>query len=71
MDYVQHYNQIVLGEHPVNWGDIALIGLIGLVALGGGGFVVFNEVQAPPLVRADRNASKASIRRTWSRCCPR
>lgn len=45
VDYVQHYNQVVLGEQPVNWGDVALIGLIALVALGGGGFVAFNEMR--------------------------
>ncbi len=45
VDYAQHYDQVVLGERPVNWGDLALIGLIVLIALGGGGFVVFNEVK--------------------------
>jgi hypothetical protein len=45
VDYAQRYNQIVLGEQPVNWGNMVLIGLIALVALGGGGFVVFNEMR--------------------------
>ena len=45
INYVQHYNEIVLGEHPVNWGNIALVGLIGVVAFGGGGFALFNEVK--------------------------
>jgi hypothetical protein len=45
VDYVQHYNQVVLGEYPVNWGDVALIGVIALIVLGGGGFVVFNETR--------------------------
>lgn len=45
VDYVQRYNQIVLGEYPVNWGNIILFGLIGLVVVGGGGFVVFNEMR--------------------------
>jgi hypothetical protein len=45
VDYEQHYNQVVLGEYPVNWGDLALVGMIGLVVLGGGGFVVFNEMR--------------------------
>ncbi len=45
VDYAQQYNQVVLGERPVNWGDAALVGLIGLVLVGGGGFVVVNEVR--------------------------
>ncbi len=43
VDYVQRYNEIVLGERPVNWGNIVLAALIGLVAVGGGGFVIVNE----------------------------
>jgi hypothetical protein len=45
VDYVQRYNEIVLGERPVNWGNIILIGLIGLVVVAGGGFVIFNEMR--------------------------
>ncbi|MBZ0297749.1 MAG: hypothetical protein K8L99_34660 [Anaerolineae bacterium] len=45
VDYVQRYDEIVLGKRPVNWGNIALIGLIGLVLVGGGGFVIFNEMR--------------------------
>lgn len=43
VDYVQRYNEIVLGERPVNWGNIVLAALIGLVVLGGGGFIILNE----------------------------
>ena len=45
VDYVQRYNQIVLGEQPVNWGNITLVGMIALLVLGGGSFVLFNEVR--------------------------
>jgi hypothetical protein len=45
VDYVQRYNEIVLGERPVNWGNVILAALIGLVVLGGGGFVILNEVR--------------------------
>jgi hypothetical protein len=45
VDYVQRYNEIVLGERPANWGNIILAVLIGLVVLGGGGFIVLNEVR--------------------------
>jgi len=43
VDYVQRYEEIVLGKKPVNWGNAILAGLIGLVMVGGGGFVVKNE----------------------------
>lgn len=45
VDYVQRYNEIVLGERPVNWGNIILVSLIGLVIVGGGGFIIFNEMR--------------------------
>lgn len=45
VNYVQRYDEIVLGERPVNWGNMTLVGLIGLVAVGGGGFVFFNEMR--------------------------
>jgi hypothetical protein len=52
VDYVQRYNEIVLGERPVNWGNIILVGLIGLVIVVGGGFVIFNEMHLrPPSVK--------------------
>lgn len=43
VDYVQRYEEIVLGKKPVNWGNAILVGLIGLVVVGGGGFIVKNE----------------------------
>ncbi|MCC6956875.1 MAG: hypothetical protein IT316_08795 [Anaerolineales bacterium] len=43
VDFVQRYNEIVLGKRPVNTGNAILIVLIGLVGLGGGGFVLYNE----------------------------
>jgi len=42
-DYVQNYDEIVLGKKPVNWGNSILIGMIGLVVIGGGGFVLNRE----------------------------
>jgi hypothetical protein len=51
VDYAQRYNEIVLGERPINWGNITLIGMIGLVVLGGGSFVIFNEVRLSRLSR--------------------
>jgi hypothetical protein len=43
VDYTQRYSEIVLGKKPVNWGNIILIGLIGMVAIGGGGFMFVRE----------------------------
>lgn len=43
VNYKQNYDEIVLGKKPVNWGNMLLIGMIGLIALGGGGFVIARE----------------------------
>jgi hypothetical protein len=43
VDYVQHYDEIVLGKKPINLGNAILIGLIGLLIVGGGGLVITNE----------------------------
>ncbi len=43
VDYVKRYNEIVLGKKPFNIGNAILIGMIGIVAIGGGGFVAMRE----------------------------
>lgn len=43
VDYEKNYNEIVLGKKPINWGNMILIALIGIIAVGGGGFVVTRE----------------------------
>jgi hypothetical protein len=43
VDYVANYDEIVLGKKSINWGNSILIGLIGLLMVGGGGFVVTRE----------------------------
>lgn len=43
VDYTQRYNEIVLGKKPINWGNLILVGMIGLVAIGGGGYVLWQE----------------------------
>lgn len=45
VNYTQRYNEIVLGERPVNWGNVALGVMIGLLVIGGGGFVIVNEIR--------------------------
>jgi len=43
VNYAARYDEIVLGKQPINWGNLILLGMIGLVAVGGGGFVVTRE----------------------------
>ena len=43
IDYARRYEEIVLGHHPTNWGNVALMLMIGAVVVGGGAFVVKNE----------------------------
>lgn len=43
VDYVKRYNEIVLDKKPFNIGNAILIGMIGIVAVGGGGFVAMRE----------------------------
>jgi len=43
VNYVQNYDVIVLGKKPINWGNTILLGLIGLMVVGGGGYVVTRE----------------------------
>jgi len=43
IDYVQQYNETVLGETTINWGNVILLILILGILLGGGVFVYWNE----------------------------
>jgi len=43
INYAQNYDEIVLGRKPINWGNMILIGMIGLMVVGGGGFVITRE----------------------------
>ena len=43
VDYVKHYDENVLGIHPTNWGNVILMVMIGLLLVGGGGFVITRE----------------------------
>ena len=43
VDYAQNYDEIVLGKKPINWGNMILIGMIGMLLVGGGGLVVTRE----------------------------
>jgi hypothetical protein len=43
IDYVQRYNANVLGENPINWGNVILLIMIGAMAIGGGSLVLHRE----------------------------
>jgi len=43
INYAQNYDEIVLGKKPVNWGNMILIGMIGMIVVGGGGFIITRE----------------------------
>jgi hypothetical protein len=43
IDYSQQYNQAVLGQRSINWGNVIVGILIVVVAVGGGAFVFWNE----------------------------
>jgi len=43
VDFVQNYDQVVLGKFPTNWGNVILFVMIGMLTIGGGGFVIVNE----------------------------
>lgn len=43
INYAQNYEEIVLGKTPTNWGNVILLGMIGLMLVGGGGLVVTRE----------------------------
>jgi hypothetical protein len=43
MDYVEQYNQTMLGESQINWGNVILVVLILSLLLGGGAFIYWNE----------------------------
>lgn len=43
IDYNQQYNETVLGQRNINWGNVILSILIVVVAGGGGAFVYWNE----------------------------
>ncbi len=45
IDYVTRYNETVLGIKTVNWGNRILFILIAFTLVGGGGFVVWNELR--------------------------
>ena len=43
VNYVQRYNENVLGQYPINWGNVILLVMIGALLIGGGALVISRE----------------------------
>ena len=43
VNYVERYNENVLGEYPTNWGNVILLVMIGALLIGGGALVISHE----------------------------
>jgi hypothetical protein len=43
IDYVQQYQQTVLGKLPINWGNVIVVVMIVGILFGGGAFIYWNE----------------------------
>ena len=43
VNYIDRYNENVLGEQPINWGNVILLVMIGALLIGGGALVISRE----------------------------
>jgi len=43
VNFVQRYNENVLGQYPINWGNVILLIMIGALLIGGGALVISRE----------------------------
>ncbi len=43
VNYVERYNENVLGKYPTNWGNVILLVMIGVMLIGGGALVISRE----------------------------
>jgi len=43
VNYVQRYNEKVLNQYPINWGNVILLIMIGAMLIGGGALVISHE----------------------------
>jgi hypothetical protein len=62
IDYNQQYAETVLGQRTINWGNVIVGLMIVLVAVGGGGFVFWNErrLRGLPLFGSKSVAAEAA-----------
>jgi hypothetical protein len=59
IDYAQRYNETVLGQTNVNWGNVILWLMILLVVVGGGAFIYWNERRLRGLPLVERKPALA------------
>jgi hypothetical protein len=61
VDFNQRYDETVLGVRDIHWGNVILGVMIAVVAMGGGGFVIWNErrLRAPTKPMADEETKPA------------
>ncbi len=43
VNYVERYNENVLGKYPTNWGNVILLVMVGVMLIGGGALVISRE----------------------------
>lgn len=63
VDYVQQYDETVMGVKKVNWGNLILGVMVAAMGVGGGGFVYWNErrLRGLPLLPARKPAPAAVV----------
>jgi hypothetical protein len=61
IDYTQQYNQNVLGQRSINWGNVIVGFLIVVVAVGGGAFIFWNERRLRGLAAGKAPARTAPV----------
>jgi hypothetical protein len=64
VDYSQRYDETVLGQRTINWGNVILWVIILGVAVGGGFFVYWNErrLRGQPMIPAKSRQAEAKSR---------
>jgi len=61
VDFNRRYDETVLGVREVNWGNVILGIMIAAVAVGGGGFVVWNERRLRPRTKPMAEKREESV----------
>lgn len=67
IDYNQQYAETVLGQRPINWGNVTVIALIMVITIGGSGFVYWNERKIRGLPFFSQNSLKQVSKESTAR----